>query len=180
LKSKVPEAIKKASHLSIPEILNLRQQSNQKDALERFRNGLAELVQSQDLWENAKFADFENEAYRIYSHKVLPAFEELEDRRVHLNDIFKALDVNDAVSKGIKAVPDLFVGAGVPTAVGTGLALFAGHLVAPAALLALGCGVAAHTLPKLISEISGRLSRRRSAKFLAYSLHLQKALGQNA
>ncbi len=180
LQSKVPEAIKNASHLSIPEILNLRQHSNKKDALERFRNGLAELVKSQDLWETAKFADFENEAYRVYSHKVLPAFEELEDRHVHLNEIFKALEVKDAVSKGIKAVPDLFVGAGVPTALGTGAALLAGHPVAPAALLALGCGVAAYTLPKLISEISGRLSRRRSAQFLAYPLHLQKALGQNA
>jgi dsRNA-specific ribonuclease len=180
LQSKVPEAIKNASNLSVPEILELRQTSNQKNALEKFRKGIRELVQSQDLWEHAKFADFENEAYKIYSNEILPAFEELENRSVHLKDIFKVFDVNDAVSKGIKAIPDLFVSAGVPTAMGTGAALLARHPVAPAALLALGCGVAAYTVPKLISEISGRLGKRRSAQFLAYPLRLQKALVQNA
>jgi hypothetical protein len=178
LQSKVPEAIKKAAHLSVQQILDLRQTSNQKHALAKFRKGLAELVQSQDLWENAKFADFENEAYRIYNRNILPAFEELEDRHVHLNEVFKVLDVNDAVSKGVKAIPDLFVGAGVPTALGTGAALLTGHPVAPAALLALGCGVAAYAAPKLITEIRDRLSKRRSAQFLAYPLHLRKAVGQ--
>jgi hypothetical protein len=179
LRSKVPEVIKKASDNSVTEIVNLREKSDKKDALERFRRGLADLVQSQDLWDTAKFADFEHEAYRIYSHKIHPAFEELEGRRVHLKEVFKALDVNDALAEGIKAIPDLFVGAGVPAALGTGAALLAAHPIAPAALLALGCGIAAHTVPKLISEVGDRLKRRRSAQFLAYPLHLRKALGQH-
>jgi hypothetical protein len=180
LQSKVPDAIKKASDLSIPEIINLREKSDKKDALERFRGGLANLVQSHDLWEQAKFVDFQDGAYKIYSQEILPAFEELEDRRVHLKEVFKALDVNDALSEGIKAIPELFVGAGVPVALGSAAALLAHHAVAPGALLALGCGVAAHTVPKLISELGGRLKRRRSAQFLAYPLHLKDALSQSS
>jgi hypothetical protein len=49
LRTKVPEVIKKASDLSVTEIVNLREKSDKSDALERFRAGLADLVQSQDL-----------------------------------------------------------------------------------------------------------------------------------
>jgi hypothetical protein len=96
-----------------------------------------------------------------------------------LKEVFKALDVNDALSEGIKAIPELFVGAGVPAALGTGAALLAHHAVAPAALLALGCGIASHTLPKLIMEVGDRLRKRRSAQFLTYPLHLKRALSQH-
>jgi len=178
LQSKVPEAIKKASNLPIQEILNLRQDPKQGHALEIFRHGLADLVQSQNLWEKPKFADFENEAYKIYSQKILPAYEELQGRRVHLKDVFNAVDVKNAVSEGIKAIPDLFLGAAVPTAAGTGAALLAGHAVAPAALLALGCGLTAHFIQKLMIELSGRLSKRRSAQFLAYPFYLEKVLSK--
>jgi hypothetical protein len=177
LRSKVPRVIKQASDLPIQEILNLRQSSHQRGALESFRRGLGDLVRSQDLWERPKFADFENEAYKIYDHQIRPAFEELEGQRVRLKDIFNAVDVKDAVSEGIKAIPDLFLGAAVPTAVGTGAALL-GLPVAPAALLALGCGLAAHFVKSLMSESSDRLRRRRSAQFLAYPFYLEKTLSQ--
>jgi hypothetical protein len=179
LQTKVPQVIKTASGLPIEQILNFRQDPNRKDALASFRHGLTDLVQSQDLWEKSKFGDFESEAYKIYHHKILPAFEELEGRRVQLNDVFHAIDLKDAVSEGIKAIPDLFIGSPVATAataVGTGAFLLGGHAVAPAALLALGCGLTAHFVKKLMAELGDRLSKRRNAQFLAYPFHLERAL----
>jgi len=89
-------------------------------------------------------------------------------------DIIKTLDVKDAISETIKAIPDLFVSAGVPVALGTGATLLTGFAVAPSALLALGCGIAAHNFPRVMSEIGGRLSNRRRAQFLAYPLQLRR------
>jgi hypothetical protein len=49
----------------------------------------------------------------------------------------------------------------------------------PAALLALGCGLTAHFVQKLMTELSDRLSKRRNAQFLAYPFHLEKTLSSS-
>ncbi len=176
LQSKVPEVIKSASDLPIEEVMKLREDSARKDALGSFRKGLADLVQSQSLWEAPKFADFETEAFKVFEKKILPAFKELEGCSLHLKDVFSAVDMKDAISEGIKSIPNLFVGAAVPSAAAGAALLLGGHPVAPTALLALSCGLTAHFVEKLIGQMSDRLNKRRSAQFLTYPLNLQKAL----
>jgi hypothetical protein len=181
LQARVPGLIKKASSMSIAEIIELREQSDHTDALGHFRSGLAELVQSHNLWEAEKFRDFENEAYEIYRQNILPAFEDLEGKRIlSLEDVFVALDWKNALQEAIKSAPDLFVGAAVPTAVGGAAVLFGPVAVAPAALLALGCGLAGHFVKNLIEQMSDRLKERRSAQFLTYPLNLQKVVNESA
>jgi hypothetical protein len=174
LQLKVPDLIKGASELNVKEILTLRQASHKGEALAKFRNGLADIVDSEGLWKKSKFADFEDDAYRICRERIVPAFEVLEEG-VHLKDILKVLDVKSEIPGWIKAVPELFVGTGVPVLTGTGAALATGHPITFAALLALGCGVAAHVFPKLIGAMEERSGKRRNARFLAYPLYLQKA-----
>jgi len=59
-----------------------------------------------------------------------------------------------------------------------GALLLGGYAVAPAALLALGCGLTAHFVQELMAELSDRLSKRRKAQFLAYPFHLEKTLSK--
>ena len=73
--------------------------------------------------------------------------------------------------------PELFVQAAVPTAAG-GAYLLGPVAVAPAALLALGCGLTGHFVKNLIEQMSDRLKKRRSAQFLTYPLNLQKAVSE--
>ena len=178
LQSKVPKLIQKASNMSIAEIIELREKSRHSNALMDFRRGLANLIESQDLWGADKFLDFEHEAFKVYKQCILPAFEELEDRRVpSIKDILVAFDWKNAVKETIKSGPDLFIGA----AAASGGALFLGPVaVAPAALIALGCGMSGHFVKNLVEQMSDHLKKRRSAQFLTYPLNLQKVVNEKA
>jgi hypothetical protein len=180
LESKVPKVISNASRMSLDDICELRERSVDAHALKSFRDGLANLVNSAQLWEAKSFREFEDQAYSVYRDKILPAFQELERGPLGMRDVFGAIDAPDAVAQGIKSVPNLFIGAAVPTtAVGTVAAALAHVPVAPAALLALGFGLAAHFAQKLIEQMTDRLKSRRDAQFLAYPHQLMKGTGRN-
>ena len=175
LRAKVPRLIQQTAAMPIAEIVQLRSQSNRSDALQQFRAGLADLIESDHLWNTAKFRDFENEAYQTYAQKILPAFEELEGQRAALKDVLAAFDLQNAVKETVKALPDLFIGAAVPAAAGA--ALQAGRLaVDSTALLALGCGLTADFVKNLVGQARAGQKKRKSAKFLTYPLNLRKAL----
>jgi hypothetical protein len=177
IRSKVPQFVKNASNYSLSDVLKLREDSDKKDALKYYRDGLSSLVMSEELWNVPTFRDFQGEASRIMDQKIKPAFEALEGRRVDLRDVFGAIDAKDAASEVIKAAPDLFVGAAVTSGVAATAALgLWGHTVAPHALLALGCGLTAHFAAKLIDNVNERLTKHRNAQFLTYPLRLRKTL----
>jgi hypothetical protein len=177
LQTKVPDLIKEASSMSISEILELRRSSNSMDALNSFRSGISNLVQSRSLWESEKFENFEEEAYKIFNQDIKPAFEVLDRRKIlSIKEIFSAFDINNAVGQGIKKIPDLFIGAAVPSAAAASALAIGGVAIAPTALLALGCGLTAHFVEKLMEKMSTSFKEKRSAQFLTYPLNLQDAL----
>lgn len=176
LQCKMPELIKEAANMSVSDIIELREQSDQRDALASFRSGLADLVQSSGIWEGKTFQDFENAAYKLYRQSILPAFEELEGRRVvSVRDVFGALDWKDALHTTVKSAPTLFVSAAV---LGGTAPLLGFPAVAPAGLLALGCGLAGQFIHDVLERIGDRLKERRNAQFLSYPMNLQSAMNR--
>jgi len=192
---RMPELIREVADKPILEIVHMREESDQKDALKAFRSGLAELVQSDSLWKSRNFKDFENEAYAIYNQQVLPAFNALDKTHfTSAGDLFATVDVGEAVGEAIKSVPeairsaseaiksapDLFMRAAVPAAAaGAAAGLSAGvAAVTPVVLLAFGSGLAASFVAELIKHKLDQLQRRRSAQYLTYPLNLRKVLNK--
>ncbi len=173
LRKKIPEVIKNASGMSIEEIIELREKSKYKEVLSKYRSGIADLVLSHDLWEVKTFQDFEEEAYKIYKKNILPAFEALEKKRnLSIKDVFAAFDYKYALKETIKSVPSLFISAAVPAAAGSAL-VFGSVAIAPAALLALGCGLGGNLVKNLLDKGS---ETRRSTRFLKFPQYLQETL----
>jgi hypothetical protein len=179
LQQRIPKLIKQASDMSFEEIIHLRNESNKKDDLNKFRSVIADLVCSEDLWNATEFSDFKDKAHEIGRKKILPAYKALEEKRVSPGVVLRAFDVTYALQETIKSVPKLFVGAAVPAAVGSAV-LWGNVAVAPTALLALGCGLGASFVKNLLDRMGDRRKNRRSAQFLTYPLNLQKAMSDRA
>ncbi len=176
LQKKIPGLVEKVTTMSIDEIIKLREKSNHSNVLKVYRDGISNLVMSHDIWESKTIREFENEAYKIFKKQVLPAFEELEKKRIlSLKDVFVALDWKNALKETIKSTPSLFVSAAVPVATGGGL-FFGAFAIAPAGILALGCGLGGHFVKNLFDQMSERLKNRRTAQFLTYPISMKKTL----
>lgn len=176
---KVPGLFQELDNLTVKDILTLRENSDQKGALESFRTGIAEIVTSTGLWKINNFREFKNEAYHIIDKTILPAFKALEEKRdLSLKEIFTAFDAGAALSEIIKAIPKLFVSTPAASAAGTagGLALYGGIHLVPAALFALGCGIAAGGVKEFITGRQNRNKELAGAQFLTYPLQVQTRL----
>jgi hypothetical protein len=176
LRTRVPELVKKASDMSVTEVIELRDQSGNADALREFRSGLADLVQSSSLWEAGELREFQNEAHKLYEDKILPAFEQIEGKsKLSVKDVLLALDWKNTIQDTAKAAPALFMQAAVPVAAGSAIAL--GPVAAPpVALLTLACGVGARFVTNVIEQVRNGRKVHRSAQFLTYPLDFEKAL----
>jgi hypothetical protein len=78
----MPGFFKKVPHMSIKEIISLREESDTGGALNRFRSGLAEIVTSRDLWIAHDFKEFKARAMQVSDNTIRSAFEILEKRKL--------------------------------------------------------------------------------------------------
>jgi len=169
LRIKAPELWKRAGAMDIPELLELRVRSDEAGALAAFRAGITALAEDADLWQANDFRTFEARAAKIIKKDIEPAWAVLERKpRTAVSDIVQAFDGRGAVADTVRKAPDLFMRS--PVAQGSGAAALglAGIHLAPAALLALGCGVAATAVKGLLDEMKRRRAERRGAQYLSY------------
>jgi hypothetical protein len=174
---KVPETLEDLSNRTFEEIIALRNDSDQKQSLKAFRDGLAKLVMAQDLWNSRTFREFEDRAYKIVEEEIRPAFEVLERKKFSTRDLITPFDVGTALKKTIEKGPELFARAVVPAAATAGgLAPLLGVHVVPSALLGLGCGLAAEYVGELVKEIKEKVREHRAAQFLLYPKRVRERL----
>lgn len=178
LEFKISEYFEKISAMELEEIIDLRERSDDKEVLKKFRSGLASIVMDRSLWNAKSFREFEEEARKAVDENIKPAFEALVKRNIlSSKDLVTALDLPSTVSQAIKSGPNLFASAAIPTMGAAGaLVLFSNIHLVPPVLLALGCGLGADYIAKLMSQIREKYKERQSAKFLIYPINIHKAL----
>jgi hypothetical protein len=176
LRLKAPSAWERAATMDVPALLELREASDDAEALAAFRAGVASLAEDAELWQAANFQKFKARAEAVVAKEIEPAWAILEhERKTSVRDVFHAFDEADAMSTTVRGVPDLFLRAPAASG-GAGAALglaSVNHL--PSALLALACGIAATTVGDLMRDVRSRRADRRAAQYLSYVHRLSQS-----
>jgi hypothetical protein len=174
---RVPDLFQKITSMPLPQVMDLRRQSDKMQALTAFREGIARIVSDRGLWKAGDFNTFRKEAAYAADTLLKSAFEALDQRKFDIRTIVTAVDLPTAAKSFIGDIPKLFV-SGAAAAVGGKIALTGGMAFVPAALIALGCGLAGSAAARFIEEQRERLAQRHKAQFLTYALQLGKAMQQ--
>jgi hypothetical protein len=171
-----PELFDRVPGMTLKEVMGLRRQSDDTDALTEFRGGMARIVSERELWRAKDFQTFRVEAERVADAVLKPAYEALDRKPFGIKDVVTSLDFATAAESFVKDIPKLFISGTAAATVGGTVALAGGVAFVPAALFGLACGLTGSAVAQVIGDLRERLKERHDAQFLTYSVKLHEAL----
>lgn len=163
----VPDLFEDIPGMRLSEVIALRRRADTGRALADFYEGTTQIVLESGLWRAKDFEAFRAQAEHEADTRLGPAWEALHRKPFEARDLVTAVDTSKAAGQFIAGIPKLFVSS-TAAAAGGAVALTGGLSLAPAALFALGCGLAGSTVARLLDGWRERREAKRNARFMSY------------